>query len=550
MQRLFVATTALALVHCGANGPSRSVHPDVGGSSVGASASTSGGMPWMSSGGSGGSGGVSTNGTGGTSGGAGGSVTGGTGGSASVPPVMGGPGCGFEMAAFCDTFEGPSSFNGRGRELDATFWSASRTFGQFSNTHPQAIGLALIPTCRSGIGEQVWPDQDTLICDPVPELASSHLLVAAAAQFYGQNGYRIRQPFDFAGRTGTIVFDASTEPLSPVFGWISLAITEDPISSPGYAIYGNDEGSIIPKNAVAVHFINAGGDGHIGVRNVHVFHDHADTVYTPPGSVLNASHPVGKLNHFEVLVSQSAIEVHVSPHSENGVDFEAPVLVYTQPIDLPFSRGYVQLSLHNHASLKYSEGALTNASVARIDNVGFDGPVLANFREYEVPDALVEFNQPGFQAFGDPHNPENKGMEIGYFLNDAAQGPKQTLHFADVDLTGAASARVVVTLCTNFGAANGTAPEFKLLARFNGNAWRERQLTAAEAALDGPGPTTVDSNGNPIGSPASQGRLALMIDVPLEDLVSGENTLEFVTDNVPLDYPPVVSNIDLVLGLP
>jgi hypothetical protein len=58
----------------------------------------------------------------------------------------------------------------------------------------------------------------------------------------------------------------------------------------------------------------------------------------------------------------------------------------------------------------------------------------------------------------------------------------------------------------------------------------------------------IDASGAPVGDPASHGRLALMIDVPLEDLVPGENTVEFVTANIPTSYPPLVSNVDLVMG--
>ena len=51
-----------------------------------------------------------------------------------------------------------------------------------------------------------------------------------------------------------------------------------------------------------------------------------------------------------------------------------------------------------------------------------------------------------------------------------------------------------------------------------------------------------------VGTPASQGRLAIVMDVPLEDLVPGKNGLELVTANVPTSYPPIVCNVDLVLA--
>jgi len=39
-----------------------------------------------------------------------------------------------------------------------------------------------------------------------------------------------------------------------------------------------------------------------------------------------------------------------------------------------------------------------------------------------------------------------------------------------------------------------------------------------------------------------------VIDVPSTDLVKGDNTLEFLAVNIPQDYPPAVSNIDLILS--
>jgi hypothetical protein len=52
-----------------------------------------------------------------------------------------------------------------------------------------------------------------------------------------------------------------------------------------------------------------------------------------------------------------------------------------------------------------------------------------------------------------------------------------------------------------------------------------------------------------MGEPNTQGRLALLIDIPVEDLVAGDNTLELVGANLPMGHPPIVSNIDLVLTL-
>ena len=468
------------------------------------------------------------------------------------PPKTGQPGCGFAAAAFCDTFDGPSAMRGRAGDLDPRYWSAGRMMGQLSTERAIGVGMAVIPDCRSGVSNHVWPDDDTLICDPRPGVPSNHLLVAVAAQNYGQNGYRIRQPFDFAGRTGVVRFDATVDPLSPLHGWVSFAITEDPISMPGYAILGNDEGSIIPKNALEVHFVNAPGSNHdaIAMRNVHVFRNHEDTVYAPD-DLPRTTYRAGKLNRYEFAVSEHGVDVRVTPLSEDGKTFAAPEINYHVDAEIPFTRGYVHFSVHNHATLKYTGGgdgypAQVDASVALIDNVGFDGPVLDAYREYEVPNAKVRFTDPGL---GDPHNSENVGYDLGWQVQDAMMGPKHVLRFSDVDLTGANSAKLAFSAWLNHsGSERDKVASFAYRARLNGKAWLERKLTSEEVALLVDGPTTIDKDGKPVGDPASQGRLALVLDVPLADLKDGDNTVELVTANIPTSYPPLVVNVDLVLA--
>jgi hypothetical protein len=465
------------------------------------------------------------------------------------PPKIGMPGCGFASAAFCDTFDGPAAVHGRAGELDPAYWGGARMEGQLSTTRAMGIGMAVIPDCRPGIPNHVWPDGDTLICNATADIASSHLLAAAAAQNYGQNGYRIRQPFDFAGRTGKIVFDATVNELSPLHAWVSLAITEDPISLPGYAIRGNDEGSIIPRNAIEVHFANFGDQTRIFARNVHVFKDYVDTVYTPPQLSTAPSFKAGKLNHYEFLISEQGIETTITPYSEDGKTFGAPEFDFKVNASVPFTRGYVHVSVHNHAIIKYTQPdthpAVKDAAVAQIDNVGFDGPVIERAREYEVPDALAKFNEP---LVGDPYNPDNTGYDIGYFVDDESKGPKQVLHLKGVDTAGVTSAKLAFSTWINFdGLGNTNHQGFAFRARLNGKSWHERALSPAELAFFDSGPTVVDPAGAAVGDPKSQGRLAIMIDVPPEDLLSGDNTVEIVTVKIPTNYPPLVCNVDLVM---
>jgi len=164
------------------------------------------------------------------------------------PPYQPKPGtCGFDMPAFCDTFEdgpnhaglagedGPNVY-GRSGELDSKFWSVARGAPGNASSLDQAIqiGPALVGKCRDGFSDMtVLPEQDVLVCDPIDTIPTRHALGTAAAQNYGLSTYRIRQPFDFAGRTGTIKLDMDLTN-NGLGGWPALIIAGDPSPAPSF----------------------------------------------------------------------------------------------------------------------------------------------------------------------------------------------------------------------------------------------------------------------------------------------------------------------------
>jgi hypothetical protein len=450
------------------------------------------------------------------------------------------PGCGFALAAFCDTFDAPAANKGRAGELDATKWSAGRMHMQGPTAFGLAVGItkATLPACRAGLPAAAFPDGDTLICDPGADVASNHLLIAVGSQNYGQNSYRIRQPFDFAGRSGKISFDAEGYVISGLLGYISIAVTEDPMSIPSYGAgakgTSNDEGAIVPRNGFEVVFQSTCGGWFpppvVGIRLFNVFHDSQATYTTPADPPVCVSTAEGKLNHFELEVAEDKVTVSATPVSTDGKTFGALKQLYTAPVNLGFSRGYVIISVHNHATIKYSHdngfGATHpyDAWVARWDNVGFDGPVVDDTREYEAPDSLTQ----GMDNDGNPVT------NIGYRVADVAMGPSGSLTFKGVDLAGAKSAKLALSTWYLNSPTDGVS-KYLLRYRWNGGMWRDRPLTPGELA-------TLTGGNN-------QGAIAETIDVALTDLVNGDNKLEFVTSNVPQNYPPAVANVDLVLSL-
>jgi hypothetical protein len=449
------------------------------------------------------------------------------------------PGCGFALAAFCDTFDGPAVMKGRAGELDVSKWSAGRMKPQ----GPPREDLRSVSTRRRcplaarGLPAEGLSDGDTLICDPSSSIASNHLLVAVGAQNYGQNSYRIRQPFDFAGRTGKISFDAEAYVISGLLGFVSIAVTEDPTSVPSFGAgskgTANDEGSTIPRNGFEV-VMQGTCAGYfdppvVGMRMLSVFHDSVPTYMTVPNPPVCVSTAEGKLNHFEIEVAQDKITVSASPVSIDGKTFGALKQLYSAPVTLGFSRGYLVISVHNHATLKYSHDSGFGAKhpydawIARWDNVGFDGPVIADTREYEAPDSLTQGIDNGQPV-----------TNVGYRVGDSAMGPSGSLKFRSVNVDGARSARLALSAWYPAVTIDEVS-KFVLRYRWNGKVWRDRPVNGEEIAIL--------TGGNNLGA------LAQTIDLTLSDLVSGDNTLELVTVNVPQGYPPAVANVDLVLSL-
>jgi hypothetical protein len=309
-----------------------------------------------------------------------------------------------------------------------------------------------------------------------------------------------------------------------------LEISEDPTPGPSFALGGpgtaNDEGSVVPRNAVQIQFANP-CNGQSATSSTGISAIVVDTNYVQtaniPADLKCMKTLQGSLNHIEVTLSQSRVEVFGTDASPDGTSFGPPVLLYGLDLDLSFSRGYVSITSHNHATRKYTPNNALSAWSARWDNVGFDGPTISNFREYEIADSLVKATN----AFSN----NEAVMNIGYLVADVANPPNPPVHFHGVDISGQTHAKLA--LSTWYLRGDATA-SYVLKYRLNGGPWRDRKLTTGElSALD-------DSR--------SQGAMAIIIDVAMADLVSGDNSLEFQAENIPQNYPPVVSNIDLILS--
>lgn len=466
------------------------------------------------------------------------------------PGEPGPPGCGLAAAAFCDTFDAPTANGGREGELDPTTWSVVRAAqaglgGESLTTGQYAvpIGTATLPNCRTGLPAKVLPGQDVLICDTISTLESNTLLIAAAEQNYGQAAARIRRPFDFATRTGKIVFDATLNPTG-LLGWVSLSITEDPIGAPSYLKVQNEENGAVPRNALEIHFNqNCQVEDEVSVSYIISVHDYIQTRVEVADRHCVKMKP-GQLNHVEVDVSTQHVVISASPVSEDGVTFAPVEKLAESDLSLAFTSGYVQLGVYNHASVKYSTNHDVDSYIARFDNVGFDGPVLPVEVAAEIPDAMTAAPVPAGTPFTGAAN-------IGYKLgNLAMNGYSAPLSFTSIDLAGATSAKITLlwwSLVPSMNGGQGKVEDYQLDYRINGGAPHAYRYTAKQLAFIAHQLALTDDHGDPHPEPVA-GALGAMLDVDVAELHTGTNTIEFATTNVPTSYPPVVYSIDLLVA--
>jgi hypothetical protein len=474
--------------------------------------------------------------------------------------------CGFDTPAFCDTFETGPANGGRSGELDPGKWSVTRgePYNPPSLTDAIGIGPALLPTCRTNLPTRVVADSDALICDPTPGVPSRHFLAVAAEQNYGLETYRIRQPFDFAGRTGTLKFDVSLEN-NGLGGWPAISISQDPSPAPSFDWEERGSG---PRNGLEIEF-NGGwcNNKHTVEAGLFTFADYMQTAARPSFDCAtpHANTSRDALNHVEVYLTARHLEVWASDPSPDGKIFPNFHMLYSADLNLPFERGSVNLIVRNHATMKYWVGS---AWTVRWDNVGFDGPVVTGFREYSVPDSLsvttglsgcliggvcqwrgdVIAQNPDDNTLCDPDvacTADGEGRNVGYVVPRDDEPAPVALHVPGVDLTGATGAKLVFAATYPWFDWNGVSKPptaINLQYRLNGGPFHDRFITATEANA------FTDFNPDLGGAGHGAGFLNQVVDLDLAELKSGDNVLELRTAGTWTgDYRAAVTGADLVL---
>lgn len=431
-------------------------------------------------------------------------------------PSVGGAGCGFAAAAFCEDFSsGPKSVSREG-EMNPAKWQVARVVGEQQPNSSSSFPSTPVPACKTGVSTST-ADDDLMVCDS----ASGHLgqmLLSLSAQNYAFISMRPRQPFDFANRTGTIAFNVDAVNSGGLGWWTSLFISDQPdIASTN----SNQVLGLLPKNGIGILFDNSCNTGNSatmsGVGQAFTYNNYVETSIASSSSnplCMTTAH--GQLNHIEVRMSQTNVEVWGSDKStDGGVTFPNLQKLFTSPINLNFSRGYVHFMTNERAPVKYV--TLFNISPGYADNywtkLGFDGPVIATGEVgFQLPDQL---------------NMVSGGTNIAYVL-------PATLTIPNVNLTGATTAKLAFMVSYTAPNASTIALHYSL----NGGPVHDPNPQpdyAAEQVCQGcPGPT-------------GGGEVPYTFNVPLSELHAGSNTISFTVDNNTYGgYPPILTNLDLL----
>ena len=321
------------------------------------------------------------------------------------------------------------------------------------------------------------------------------------------NSMMARQPFDFTGRTGTIVWDVDAKifPRNDGHGWwTEMWISEDPGPLPYQQNFPSVDS--VARNSFGLVF--QGTSWWDGCNKANMMNGVTDVVVSNNynmrdlmSSVDMFKAPYGcfkvadsKLNHFELHINKDTAELYAS---DAGVPSSLRIVFRVTGLNLNFTRGYISFQ-HTHYNARKSpvgsnQPGTTPSQTYRWDNIGFDGPVINALRGYDVP--LNVRVADGASAFGYPL--------------------PASMSVSNVDLTGATKAYL------NFN----VFPTLDIAYSLNGNAWH----------------TVKD----PMGVTGNWRIRSLSIPVPLSELHSGVNSISIKNAGTVTKDLDNISNVDI-----
>jgi hypothetical protein len=401
--------------------------------------------------------------------------------------------------AFCDTLGTADPIAGtRSGALDGTLWGVSRATQNNNASQGVDYGWAASTQVQCGTNVTVAADHDVNMCGGQLVESVNDAGQAAMLAMYP------RQPFDFAGRTGTFEVNVSDNTVGGHSAWPVIAITDQPTPAP----YGNLPGlADNARNSVIIELDNVPGNVGCVTANIEatVNYNYVSEPTNIDGCVPVSSGP-GNNNHVEVQVNSAGVKVYMS----NPGAPATTKLVADSTFAVPLTRGVVWMEdVHYNGNKFNTEGTNTFTW----SDFAFDGPILPRDLGFDVLDNTVAGSA---APNGQPET------NLGYFVPG----------------NGTLSLSIPAVTAADLAASSGSLLE---LTYFPQSA-QTITYTINGHTLSFPWPYASDTAGASGPAFVSQ---SIAMPVPLADLVTGTNTVTVSTSD---SNGVNTANYDLILA--
>jgi hypothetical protein len=338
--------------------------------------------------------------------------------------------CGLAQAAFCDTLSQATVNPAGDREgqLNAQVWGVSRDLG-FNNIGQGQYAAAVRSLQMAGSCpvQGVTIETDMIVCDgQLNDVVNDNPDITPANEGQPDGNGTVtslamypKQPFDFAGRTGKVVFDVSDDSGGMHTAWPELWVSNIPVPDPFVHL---SSWQALPQYGFGIRFgavcvpydPNVSGSGDAGCgpdchNNHHVVVSVSSAItvnnyqendsdkgdmspqnpatlnVVPYGCVVEPARP-GQLNHFQIDVSENRITVY---GTNAGRTRPLVHLATILNANLGFTRGYMWLEDDHYDANKDIGGneKLQAMHTFTWANAGFDGPILPRDLGFDAADS-------------------------------------------------------------------------------------------------------------------------------------------------------------------
>lgn len=412
--------------------------------------------------------------------------------------------CGMQLnqmpVIFCDTFDQPNPVTNRSGQLNGVVWGVSRMdgMGPYWNAH----SMVQCDGTRT-----VAPPNDVIICNGRLRVGHNDNGSVTVVALYP------KQPFDFAGRTGTVSFDVTNDSSGMHGAWPEFWLTDQPVPVPFMWGSGPCDFCSLPRNGFGLRFGASEGSCQGGwrtysvvvVRN-YVPEEHglfwggtSGVRIDENGCARLSSGPNGTLNHVELRIAQNRIEVWASDAGSSSLKLINTIT----NANLPITRGLIWIG-DAHYNANKSGGRDDSTHTYTWDNVAFDGPATYRDLSFDVLDRM--------QPVGTGVNGQTR-YALGWDSTPSSPAKVQTLPMTAENIANARSAMLMF----NYGL-------FSQVSTFN---------------------YTINGRSFSVPSPvfsSLKGMRSVALDVPLSALQPGPQSIVLSGNN-----EMVVANINIVL---